>query len=59
MRQIWESVGLVNEDNLQVRKGVKVAFLDYAFAAEDKICQIVLVISSKTHFTLDDRSQRV
>ena len=43
------------QDNLQVKKGVKLAFLKYAFGAEDKICQIVLVISSKTHFTLDDR----
>ena len=43
------------QDNLQVKKGVKLAFLEYAFGVEDKICQIVLVISSKTHFTLDDR----
>ena len=43
------------QDNLQVKKGVKLAFLEYAFGAEDKICQIVLVISSKNHFTLDDR----
>lgn len=43
------------QDNLQVKKGVKLAFLEYAFGAEDQICQIVLVISSKKHFTLDAR----